>query len=85
MTKERSNYRAYFISRNFQSFETSPPVSANQPIYASNPYLDPSVSYMGEMFIPSSNQHEKFGNSGEDFEDEPPLLEGMREILFNLI
>lgn len=71
----------YIHFRNFQSFDAAPPVSVNQTTYASNPYLNPSASYMGEMYVPSNQQDKAYGNTGEDFEDEPPLLEGLHNFI----
>lgn len=54
-----------------------------QPMYSSNPYLDPAggnQGYSGEIYNPAtmpSQSAPAFGteNTGTDFDDEPPLLE----------
>lgn len=40
-------------------------------IYESNPYLNPSTPYSGDIYGGSGQE-----GKGGDFEDEPPLLEG---------
>ncbi|XP_008192846.2 protein YIPF5 [Tribolium castaneum] len=57
---------------NFQSFEGKPNVSGN--IYESNPYLNPSVPYSGDVYG-GSGQGRAYDGTGGEFEDEPPLLE----------
>ncbi|KYB28176.1 hypothetical protein TcasGA2_TC032928 [Tribolium castaneum] len=57
---------------NFQSFEGKPNVSGN--IYESNPYLNPSVPYSGDVYG-GSGQGPAYDGTGGEFEDEPPLLE----------
>lgn len=45
-------------------------------IYQSNPYLNPSGGpYSGDMYGGGSGQGD-YGLAGDQFEDEPPLLEG---------
>lgn len=46
-------------------------------MYDSNPYLNPSSpsNYQGSIFTPTESIAGHYA-SGENFEDEPPLLEG---------
>lgn len=67
------------FSRNFQSFDSATAGGEkvqyqDQNIYGGNPYLNPTSGYGANFYTPSSGQN--FGTADE-FEDEPPLLEGM--------
>lgn len=46
--------------------------------YESNPYLNPvsSQAYHGEIFTPPEIAPASY-NTGDGFEDEPPLMEGI--------
>nr|CAD7606903.1 unnamed protein product [Timema genevievae] len=69
----------------FQSFDAQPPPEGSYtgaPLYGSNPYLNPSggvSGYHGDIFTPpsSSNAQPGFVEKGGEFEEEPPLLEGL--------
>lgn len=62
---------------NFQSFGEEPPQNqySSSQMYDSNPYLNPTnpPSFQGSIFTPSENVGQYSG--GENFDDEPPLLE----------
>ncbi|KAJ3631254.1 hypothetical protein MTP99_012395 [Tenebrio molitor] len=59
--------------RNFQSFDSKSAVSGN--IYESNPYLNPTVPYSGDVYGGSGQEVRDYNAPGGEFEDEPPLLE----------
>jgi hypothetical protein len=58
---------------NFQSFDSKSAVSGN--IYESNPYLNPTVPYSGDVYGGSGQEVRDYNAPGGEFEDEPPLLE----------
>jgi hypothetical protein len=64
----------FYFCRNFQSFDSKSAVSGN--IYESNPYLNPTVPYSGDVYGGSGQEVRDYNAPGGEFEDEPPLLEG---------
>ncbi|GJQ74998.1 hypothetical protein Trydic_g9619 [Trypoxylus dichotomus] len=65
----------------FQSFDTNSSATGytDQTGYGNNPYLNPSTggNFTGGIFVPSpgGTGTQKFDSIGNEFEDEPPLLE----------
>ena len=63
------------FSRNFQPVEPSVNYGAEDPNYNTNPYLQPNMNYTGSIYTPTVPVAQ-LDNQFNDFENEPPLLEG---------
>lgn len=71
----------YVTFRSFQSFDSNSATTAytDQTGYGNNPYLNSAGgNFGGGIFLPAGAPGaQKFDSAGNEFEDEPPLLEGM--------
>lgn len=73
-----------FCYRNFQTFENVAPIASEQAPYTNVPpsqfggsFLDPSQSAAGNLYGQSEFGQQK-AYTGNEFDDEPPLLEGKK-------
>lgn len=59
--------------RNYTPFEANQPANANE----NNSFYDPNAQYSGGMFTPAdAGKYYNDGGEGNEFDNEPPLLEG---------
>lgn len=79
----QSVFRSYGYDQNQYAPSNNAAPAASYGVYDSAPQTGQNYYYGGNVFIPKYDANGATGKKGEDYENEPPLLEGTTFFFYN--